>query len=584
MTPTPPSGAVSTSSLIKSQRSPQPGSAQAARAASTVATADAFAEGLDQQTASKMRSLVTAAKQHIVNGIPKGSLAGENWGFKWAVRFAEAHNKPVLTPHVVKESEKHSWNMFVALMIAWVAPRMTPAPRTAAKGFDRAKPPSALAAAYGYRRVLVECGRYVPNFYMAAKLLAGLIEEYKSDFGDCAMAVDHHIPFPMDSLTRMIAVLLAYGVLTSGWTHALHDAIALAFTFGLARAPRLNEWIRAHAGDTYYKRHNFHWCDASLILGSTAAALAHFGGVIPEGTILRSQNVPMKCDRSGAKFTGRYMWYKKNSKNPLNFATQWQRYETLYPCPEDRRALWAAFSPTGGAEPFSDASARACLNDLMRQVMGAAFAAIHFWHDFRATIASAVIGAGLGAATAQALVCWASAASAELYGQMVPAKMADVAEVATNVDAERHAHLPRPHMCVEDLVRDMSECQLGLESEQDQHTGTKAKRPVAATTPTATPSRQSVFTPSEHDVGAPHNVLVISTASAFDGAEIDIADNEWPGHPGGDTTRCVIVGFSKSANLYVVRASDDNNEYAFTPEVITAYINSSKRRSKKGRA
>ena len=46
---------------------------------------------------------------------------------------------------------------------------------------------------------------------------------------------------------------------------------------------------------------------------------------------------------------GKYMWYRMDHTNQLNFPAQWARYEVAYPCPEDQRGIWAAVSPVAGA-------------------------------------------------------------------------------------------------------------------------------------------------------------------------------------------------------------------------------------------
>ena len=209
-------------------------------------------------------------------------------------------------------------------------------------------------------------------------------------------------------------------------------------------------------GDSFYRRSNFNWCEGKRIAGSTATAMSRGGAA--DGSIIRSQNVPSKTDRSCRKWGGRFMFYRCNSADPLNFGCAWRRYEVGWPCPESERGLWPAFSPNGDDVPFAPARARALLTELLTITAGAECAADHAWHDFRATVASALIGTKHSPETAQAMVCWASPASVALYGQMSMADMADAADVITLTDASRHAHLPLPHLGPETQIASAEAC------------------------------------------------------------------------------------------------------------------------------
>lgn len=53
---------------------------------------------------------------------------------------------------------------FVVLLLVWLAMTMKPSARTAAQGFDHAKPDSPMQAIHAYRRVLRDCGCTWPTF------------------------------------------------------------------------------------------------------------------------------------------------------------------------------------------------------------------------------------------------------------------------------------------------------------------------------------------------------------------------------------------------------------------------------------
>ena len=262
---------------------------------------------------------------------------------------------------------------FVATALYHMVPQMSASPRTLAKGITQAKPPSGMQALYGWRRVMRDCDRHVPDMKAAARVLKGMNEQLKRDFGQDAMTVDHHIPYPLQSVLRAVRYLDSYSCPT--WTVAQHDAMRVTIKFNLSRGPRLDEWCEMHQGDSFYRRANFVWCQATEIIGDTAAV--HARGIAIDGLLLRVINVPSKTDRSGVKWAGRHMWYRANSSNPLSFGTEWALWDTRYPCPPELRRQWPAFSPTGDAEPFKPAKARAMLSLMWTAVESASFAALH---------------------------------------------------------------------------------------------------------------------------------------------------------------------------------------------------------------
>ena len=141
---------------------------------------------------------------------------------------------------------------------------MKPAARTLAKGIDQAKPPSGMLAIYGWRRVMRDCGRHEPDMAPASRILRGLIEQLKQRCGQDAMAPDHHIPYPLQSILRAVKYLDTYS--NPAWTASYHDSLALAIRFNLARGPRIDEWCEMYTGDSYYRRGNFCWMLDSVLL------------------------------------------------------------------------------------------------------------------------------------------------------------------------------------------------------------------------------------------------------------------------------------------------------------------------------
>ena len=575
--------------------SPQPLTAAAARAAAAVESAAQLTGSASATTSAatrqELRALCTAAHFCEVQGIPRGTKSHDEWGFKWVRKFAERFGLRWMTPRHALPHEARTLERFVALALFHIVPEMQPAPRTLAKGIDQAKPPSGMNAIYGWRRVMRDSGRFEPDMRAAGRMLRGMIEQLKSRCGQDVMSVDHHIPYPLQSIVRAANYLSSYA--NTAWPAVVHDSLLVALKFNLGRGPRLDEWCEMFLGDTFYRRANFNWCHSGVVIGSTA--LLDLAPADPVEPLLRATNVPSKTDRGGAKWIGKHMWYKK-SANPLNFPNTWAWYERKYPCPEAERRSWAAFSPEGNSKAFKPTAARAYLRDIWVSLEGEAFASMHSWHDFRATIATALSAADKPPAFTQAAVCWASPASVALYGQLTPDAMAEAAEIAATVDASRHAHVDVPHVCESSVVRELEACVSTMAAEPKQtrestssvktssskatrikmKPQTKARTAVAPAPPAAVPPALTF------DVGPPLGSVVVGAPHHLDGTRISVKNNVWDAGTG--STWCTVRGFASTLQLnghsgvFVVTADDDGQHYALTEQTMLSRNTSTQKR------
>ena len=82
-------------------------------------------------------------------------------------------------------------------------------------------------------------------------------------------------------------------------------------------------------------------------------------------------------DQTNAKYLGEKAWYRMKRDDRLNFAAAWETWEVAFPCPDDERDVWAAFSPDGSAAPFRKGSARELLRIIATASIDAAFTARH---------------------------------------------------------------------------------------------------------------------------------------------------------------------------------------------------------------
>ena len=590
--------------------SPQPRTASAARAAEAadmVGPLVAMSSLPPPEAESTIGALVAEAAACELDGIPRNSRYHCEWGFRWAMRFCTEFGFRWMRPRVLLPEALPAEGRLYGLMVLWITPRMQPGKRKAEKGATRGQPPSALQAVFAWRRVQRDCGRALAPMNYAYGMIKGLVEQHKRDFGQDSLAPAHHVPYPLESICKACAYLDSYAC--ASWTRQLHDALGVLVRFCMVRGPRLDEFAEMFVGDTFYRRSNFNWCRDTGAVAYTQL----IGSVLSlfDGRLLQVRNVPSKTDRSGAKWVGKMMYYRARVSQPLNFAAAWARYELKYPCPVACRTSWPAFSPTAAAATFKPVLARQLLTELWCEVETPAFADIHSWHDFRATIATAVMAKFKNPALAQALVCWASPASVELYGGALPDELADAAEAGTSVDASRNPGVAIPHTSNESVLRDLAAClEYAADSPPAKQADGKRAVPASACTKRAKPTRRprappsqptapsppagSVTPPPSHtlpeappapapmtfDVGPPQGVLQCPTPSPLDGERVYIRNSAWG--CGGGGTWCTIVGYAPDAicdcvkGFFVVRSDEEETvssaDYAFSRPALKVFL------------
>ena len=377
--------------------SPQPQSATAARAAAAGDLAATLANdttkyAIMQGRPEALADLCEEAAALRNEGAKKGTDKRDTWGYNKVKMVCESAelNSPVMRPrtHDIDTAGRGREAFWAALLVMKLIMVISPCARNAAKGVTQGKPASALQAVYGYYNVQRDCGRFVPDFRLAAQHLRGLNERFKSLFGLGALVKRQVQPFSLAMLLAMINLVVSGGGIP-GWSAALTACMAVLIPFVVMTGTRKDEFSKDGAKDNdYLRRSNFQWMDGDReILHSPENLRA-----LPPRAFLRGQAGPSKCDRYLQTWGARLQWFQRNDANPLNFASAWRRWELAYPCPTDERATWAAFSPTGTATPFSPSAADKALNTLMTTALGAAAAALRSWHAFRVTLASALRG------------------------------------------------------------------------------------------------------------------------------------------------------------------------------------------------
>ena len=103
---TPPKDLGGSSSSLMPERSPQPLNPKAARAAAATEAADGLFSSnnpymFGPAAPTTSRGLLLSAKACAEAGVPKSTQYHDNWGWKWAVRFAQEHDVPVMRPRLI---------------------------------------------------------------------------------------------------------------------------------------------------------------------------------------------------------------------------------------------------------------------------------------------------------------------------------------------------------------------------------------------------------------------------------------------------------------------------------------------------
>jgi len=260
----------------------------------------------------------------------------------------------------------------------------------------------------------------------------------------------------------MVAALVSFGV--AGWSPTLHLSFLVMVCCCLATGVRLDELT----SEECYKRANFVWLDK--VTGDELPNTVATSRSRRNGDLLRGRSVESKCDPHNVVWGSRFMWFRYDDTNPLNFAWRWSQWETEHPAPEGERHKWPAFSPTGDGTRYGWAQATALFVVLMTFVMGAAEALLHSFHAIRVTIATCLLSMKLpdgsqaiSDGSIQMFVRWKTAESMRIYARMSPADYADSIDEATRTDAAPHKGAGLPTIGPEEAIAQMEEAINDLE-------------------------------------------------------------------------------------------------------------------------
>ena len=145
------------------------------------------------------------------------------------------------------DEERESW--FYALALLAVVCAIKPGTKQAARGITQGKPSSGLGYLYAFRRVQLDCGRYVPSLNLMLRACKGLNSVFRRVFGQDSLIPDRTQPFSLGMLHAMVSYVRSGLVAT--WSAALHAAIFVLVCFCIPTGTRKDEFARSHAEDTY---------------------------------------------------------------------------------------------------------------------------------------------------------------------------------------------------------------------------------------------------------------------------------------------------------------------------------------------
>ena len=480
--------ALSPSPQTERSGSPQPTSAAAARAAAARhlardLTLDASPDALYATDPIGLAAMCAESARAISDGIPRGTRKADEWGFRWMMRFCQQHGTRWMRPRVVPPElhAREAWLAAFALM--WLATAMGASARREARGFTQAKASSCLLALYAWRRVQRDCGRHTCDMRLALRSLRGLNAQYRLRWGDMALVPEKRQPFSLKMLHAMAAALRSHKI--AGWSAELHLCMLALVTFCLSTGMRRDEW--SNTGDaSYMRRSNFAWFKGNSEITPDAKGL----GRLHDGDYLRAKSNPSKCDRDNVEWGSKDMWFRVDHSNPLNFAAVYLNYERTHPCEPDRRGSSAAFSPTGGSQPFAYSTAATRLDHLMQSTIGDKEARTRSWHAFRVTIACALLaragsrGPEETDALTQVLVRWKTTASVRCYSQLSASSYADHVDEVTRTDAHPHRHAEICDLDASAGAIDLNTAIEELENDLGEAKRTRAPREKAASAST----------------------------------------------------------------------------------------------------
>ena len=520
--------------------SPQPRSAADARAQATaqlsaVLAADSSPYSLRHAGLDGMVESMAATRDA---GIPHGTASADKSGFSNVIKACEAigPNFRWMRPRSVEGAfEKTREVMWAVFTLMHLAQHKAPSARRAARGYLQGEPSSALNDIYAHQRVMLDCDRHRCDLTVVGRIMRGLNAVYVRVWGDTALVVQNAKPIPRRVLLSMAAVLRERRM--PKWSTGQHYMWLSLHLYECSTGERKNAIGLAMPGDTALRRLDLVWVDRA---GQEVQMTQENIRAQRNGATLRGSAAAGKTDRFRITWGNRFQWFILDDADPLNFAQAWQQFELECPCPPSERAKWAAFGNNGGSAAYSVHTLDTHFHKILEVAVTAADAASRTFHDYRATIASALATArasgdsGIDNALIQTLCHWKTEESVMRYTHTSPADYGKYVRVATDTDAGTAVHKDAPvydpfAVCAE--LNDISEKLLSRQS------ANKKARTVAEAKNVELPAAQSFTLCNSAQ-------LVACTGKdswGIVGSAMNVLNSTWD--DGAGTSACTISAF-----------------------------------------
>ena len=509
-------------------------------------------------------------------GIPRGTRAADEWGFKKVKLFAQDIGARWMRPYAHDVNINvltETW--FVALALFWIVQHMAPSSRRAARGFMDAQPQSGLLAIYGWLRVQRDCGRYRCDMTEVKRVAHGMCIQYKAIWGPEAFEKQQAAVMSNGMLLAIEKCLQSHQV--PNWSAAEHDMWDFAHTFEISTGMRKDEVTEAYDGDDFLKRGNFKLVDVHgvyiIMTTDNIAAMSN-------GSILEVTSVPSKCDRLNMDWSKQKMFFIMDDSKDLNLAAAFKRYEIRYPCPLAERKRWPAFSPTGDANTMSPWQADRMFQRILEVSVPAHMGGVKI-HSYRATLASKMCQARSAGhkrfddSVIQAHLRWKTLASLMSYSKMTPETFARNVQIAIDADAGFTIHDDTPIVEPREALEEM---QASMAAMSVTHVPVAKPASKAVDAPQAKPSVPTSKEVMVVGYDEPFTALAPESWNVL-GSKINLPNAIW-GEEDGGSTMCTIdhyigkVRFADQRTMkhaYTVSMAGDTGNYAVTAATVTEY-------------
>jgi len=518
---------------------------------------------LCQGRPERLRQLMADSLNTILAGIPEGTMKADESGLKWIAHFCLAENIAFKRPLTLTDSDKPRERLMYAMLLCYCAKHMNPRSKNRFTADGRvitdAKPPSALAPCYAWRRFLKDSGCELVDMKTVVPHLKGLNAKFRAKWGDNSLVPVRQQPFEREQLIKIVTDLDAIAAaarITGDRIKAMAvDALSLAITWSLATGSRAEEV----SGETdMLPLSAFSWVVDGIAQPDTLET--HKITALLEGALLRAHANASKCDRDNMTWGDRDMWFRVHHDNPLNFAARFRQWMVRYWHLFEQRGSTPAFSPDG-IHPWQRGTLQRRFNEQAIASLGELIGKAKRWHALRVTAATALNSARQADGVIQCVLRWKTLEAMRLYAKMDRQQYADAVDLITSTNIVVTKAASNPPTGPEDLQSELHDIQQWLEHDaSDEERSMPVRSSKARTRIPPQPEESEAPAPSPPSarqvvvLGSSVELKAVDTTN-MTGCMVEVPNALWPKEE-GDTweesgfTTCMVVGRCASNYAY----------------------------------